>query len=101
MTFESWAAFTAASAARALSEGVQTLFLGSDDDYGGTNPFGRDLWPDVVSHVAATGATARGQALIFYRRHGYEIVGLLPDVNGIGRPDIMLTKRLTTSRSSV
>ena len=86
--------------ARARREGVLTLFLGSDDDYGGTNLFGRDLWPDVVSHVAATEATARGHALTFYRRHGYEIVGLLPDVNGSGRPDIMLAKRLTTSRSS-
>jgi aminoglycoside 6'-N-acetyltransferase I len=80
--------------ARARSESVLTLFLGSDDDYGGTNLFGRDLWPDVVSQVAATEATARGHALTFYRRHGYEIVGLLPDVNGAGRPDIMLAKRL-------
>jgi aminoglycoside 6'-N-acetyltransferase I len=79
---------------------VLTLFLGSDDDYGGTSLFGRDLWPNVASHVAATEATARGHALTFYRQHGYEIVGLLPDVNGAGRPDIMLAKRLTTSRSS-
>lgn len=89
--------------ARARSEGVLMLFLGSDDDYGGTNLFGRDLWPDVVSHVASTQATARGHAITFYRRHGYEIVGLLPDVNGAGRPDILLAKRLgeaTTSRSS-
>ena len=81
--------------------GVLTLFLGSDDDYGGTSLFGRDLWPDVVSHIAATEATTRGHALTFYRQHGYEIVGLLPDVNGAGRPDIMLAKRLSaTSRSS-
>ena len=86
--------------ARARSEGVMTLFLGSDDDYGGTSLFGRDLWPDVASHIATTEATPRGHALTFYRRHGYEIVGLLPDVNGAGRPDIMLAKRLTTSRSS-
>jgi aminoglycoside 6'-N-acetyltransferase I len=87
-------ALLAALETRARSEGVLTLFLGSDDDYGGTNLFGRDLWPDVVSHVAAAEATARGHALTFYRRHGYEIVGLLPDVNGPGRPDIMLAKRL-------
>jgi aminoglycoside 6'-N-acetyltransferase I len=96
-------ALLAALEVRARSEGVLTLFLGSDDDYGGTSLFGRDLWPDVASHIAATEATARGHALTFYRRHGYEIVGLLPDVNGAGRPDIMLAKRLgepTTSRSS-
>jgi aminoglycoside 6'-N-acetyltransferase I len=93
-------ALLAALEARACSEGVLTLFLGSDDDYGGTNLFGRDLWADVIGHAATTEATARGHALTFYRRHGYEIVGLLPDVNGAGRPDIMLAKRLTTSRSS-
>ena len=93
-------ALLAALEARARREGVLTLFLGSDDDYGGTNLFGRNLWPDVTSHIAVTEATARGHALTFYRRHGYEIVGLLPDVNGAGRPDIMLAKRLTTSRSS-
>ena len=87
-------ALLAALEARARNEGVLTLFLGSDDDYGGTNLFGRDLWPDVVGHGTATEATARGHALTFYRRHGYKIVGLLPDVNGAGRPDIMLAKRL-------
>jgi aminoglycoside 6'-N-acetyltransferase I len=87
-------ALLAALEARARSEGVLTLFLGSDDDYGGTSLFGRDLWPDVVSHVGETRATTRGHALTFYRRHGYEIVGLLPDVNGAGRPDILLAKRL-------
>jgi aminoglycoside 6'-N-acetyltransferase I len=94
-------ALLAALEARARDEGVLTLFLGSDDDYGGTSLFGRDLWLDVVGHIAATEATTRGHALTFYRQHGYEIVGLLPDVNGAGRPDIMLAKRLSaTSRSS-
>ena len=93
-------ALMAALEALAISQGVLTLFLGSDDDYGGTNLFGRDLWPDAVSHVATTKATARGHAFTFYRRQGFEIVGLLPDVNGAGRHDIMLAKRLTTSRSS-
>lgn len=95
-------ALLAALEARARSEGVLTLFLGSDDDHGGTTLFGRDLWPGAVSHIAETQATARGHALTFYRRRGYEIVGLLPDVNGTGRPDILLAKRLgdaTTSRS--
>jgi aminoglycoside 6'-N-acetyltransferase I len=87
-------ALLAALEARARGEGVLTLFLGSDDDYGGTSLFGRELWPNAVGHVAAIEATARGHALTFYRRHGYEIVGLLPDVNGLGRPDIMLAKRL-------
>ena len=93
----------AALEARARGEGVLTLFLGSDDDYGGTTLFGRDLWPDVTTHVTATEATARGHALTFYRRHGYKIVGLLPDVNGPAGPTSCSAKQLgeaTTSRSS-
>jgi aminoglycoside 6'-N-acetyltransferase I len=90
-------ALLAALEDRARRDGVLTLFLGSDDDYGGTTLFGRDLWPDVIGHAKAIEATARGHALTFYRRHGYEIVGLLPDVNGRGRPDILLAKRLGRS----
>lgn len=79
---------------RARSEGVLTLFLGSDDDYGGTTLFGRELFPDVLNHAATVGATARGHALTFYRRHGYRVVGLLPAVNGPGQPGILFAKRL-------
>lgn len=96
-------ALLAALESRARGEGALTLFLGSDDDYGGTSLYGRELWPDVVHHVATTEPTDRGHALTFYRRHGYKIVGLLPDVNGAGRPDIVLAKRLggaTPSQSS-
>jgi aminoglycoside 6'-N-acetyltransferase I len=81
--------------ARARDDGILTLFLGSDDDYGGTNLHGRNLWPDVLGHAATAAATPRGHALTFYRRHGYHIAGVLPDVNGRGRPDILMAKRLS------
>ena len=81
--------------AHARGEGVLTLFLGSDDDYGGTTLYGRDLLPDVLGQAATVEVTARGHALTFYRRHGYRVVGVLPDVNGPGRPDIFMAKRLS------
>jgi aminoglycoside 6'-N-acetyltransferase I len=85
--------------ARARGDSVLTLFLGSDlgsdDDYGGTTLYGRDLLPDVLGQAATAEATPRGHALTFYRRHGYRIVGVLPDVNGPGRPDIFMAKRLS------
>jgi aminoglycoside 6'-N-acetyltransferase I len=81
--------------ARVRREGAITLFLGSDDDYGGTSLFEVDVWPGVLSRAASVEATKRGHALSFYRRHGYAVVGLLPDVNGPGRHDILMAKRLT------
>jgi aminoglycoside 6'-N-acetyltransferase I len=81
--------------ARACDDGILTLFLGSDDDYGGTTLYGRDLLPDVLGQAATVEATPRGHALTFYRRHGYRIVGVLPDVKGAGRPDIFMAKRLS------
>jgi aminoglycoside 6'-N-acetyltransferase I len=45
--------------------------------------------------AATVAATPRGHALTFYRRHGYRIVGVLPDANGAGRPDIFMAKRLS------
>ncbi len=87
-------AMIAAIEARARQDGVLTMFLGTDDEHGGTTAFGLDLWPDLARHTAALGPSARGHALTFYRRHGYQVIGLLPDVNGAGRPDIMMAKRL-------
>jgi aminoglycoside 6'-N-acetyltransferase I len=96
-------ALLAALEVRARHDGVLTLFLGSDDDYGGTTLFDRDLLPDVLGHAAAIQTTERRHPLTFWRRHGFRVVGVLPDVNGSGRPDILLAKRLgmpTTNQSS-
>lgn len=75
------------------AEGVLTLYLGTDDDFGGTSLHGRDLFPDVAGKIAGIEQTGR-HALGFYRRLGYEVVGLIPDANGPGKPDIFMAKRL-------
>lgn len=80
---------------RARADGINVLYLGSDDDYGGTNLFGRELFPDVLSHAASIEVGERGHSYTFYERHGYEVVGVLPDVSGDGRPDILMAKKLT------
>ena len=87
-------ALLAALEARARAEGMLTLFLGSDDDYGGTTLFGRDPWNDVLAAARTVEPSPVGHALGFYRRHGFEVVGLLPDVSGPGRPDLLMAKRL-------
>ena len=86
-------ALVAALEIRARSEGAITLYLGTDDDFGGTNLFGRDLYPDVLSKAAQL-APAGVHASSFYRRLGFEVVGIIPDANGFGRPDILMAKRI-------
>ncbi|MCR5878985.1 GNAT family N-acetyltransferase [Phenylobacterium sp. J367] len=93
-------ALVAALEARAAAAGVLTLYLGTDDDYGGTSLFGQDLFPGVAERIAGLTETARGHAVAFYRRLGYEVVGLVPDANGPGRPDILMAKRLSPTPSA-
>jgi aminoglycoside 6'-N-acetyltransferase I len=86
-------ALVAALEAQVKARGVLTLYLGTDDEFGGTNLFGQDLFPDVAGKIATIAETA-GHPFVFYRKLGYEVVGLLPDVNGPGKPDIFMAKRL-------
>jgi aminoglycoside 6'-N-acetyltransferase I len=84
----------AALETRARAEGFLALHLGTDDDFGGTSLFGADLFPNVAGNIPGVTATARGHPFTFYARHGFEVVGLLPDANGPGKPDILMAKRL-------
>ncbi len=86
-------ALVAALEDRARGMGVLTVYLGTDDDYGGTSLHGQDLFPGVAERIASMQDRA-GHAFGFYRRCGYEVVGLLPDVNGFGKPDIFMAKRI-------
>ncbi len=89
------AALTAALEAEVAREGILTLYLGTDDDFGGTSLFGADLFPDVLAKLATLSDVA-GHPFGFYKRLGYEVVGLIPDANGFGKPDILMAKRVGT-----
>lgn len=79
---------------RATQEGYLTIHLGTDDEVGGTNLFGVDLFPDALAKLAAIAPSPQGHPFFFYRRLGYEPVGVLPSANGFGKPDIYMAKRL-------
>jgi aminoglycoside 6'-N-acetyltransferase I len=73
--------------------GGLTLWAGSDDETGDTTLSGVDLYPDVAGAIRSA-RTVRPHAIDFYRRVGFTIVGLMPDANGVGRPDIFLARRI-------
>ena len=75
--------------------GIHTMFVGSDDETGLTSLAGVDLYPDVIAHLARLRDLA-GHPFGFYQRLGYSVIGVMPDANGFGKPDIYLAKRLTS-----
>jgi aminoglycoside 6'-N-acetyltransferase I len=85
---------------QARTAGILTVWLGTDDEHGGTNLHGVDVFPDVLGHAAVVEQTTR-HPIAFYRKLGFEVVGLLPDVNGFGKPDILMAKRLHPPASRV
>ena len=73
--------------------GIHTMFVGSDDETGLTSLADVDLYPDVVAHLARL-RDLGGHPFGFYQRLGYSVIGVVPDANGFGKPDIYLAKRL-------
>jgi aminoglycoside 6'-N-acetyltransferase I len=44
--------------------------------------------------MGASSQNLKNHPFTFYERLGYHIVGVIPDANGIGKPDILMAKRL-------
>jgi aminoglycoside 6'-N-acetyltransferase I len=78
---------------QARKRGALTVILGTDDDTGGTSLFGADVYPDVCTHISSIRNLAN-HPYEFYEKCGYAIVGLVPDANGFGKPDILMAKRV-------
>lgn len=79
--------------------GGVTIFLGSDDENGMTSLADVDLYPDVAGHIA-TIRNLKRHPFEFYQKQGYTIVGVIPDANGPGKPDIMMAKRIVPRKAS-
>ncbi len=78
---------------QAQQRGAITVYLGSDDEFGGTTLYGVDVYPNVLEHLAAI-RNVRDHPFEFYQKCGYVLAGILPDANGFGKPDIFMAKRI-------
>lgn len=78
---------------QARQRGAITVILGTDDESGMTSLSGKDLYPDPLEHLL-TLRSMRRHPSDFYRKLGYSVVGVYPDANGVGKPDIWMAKRV-------
>jgi aminoglycoside 6'-N-acetyltransferase I len=73
--------------------GALTLWAGSDDENDETSLSGADLYSDIPGAIQGI-KNLGGHPYEFYLRLGFRIVGVMPDANGRGKPDIFLAKRV-------
>ena len=73
--------------------GGLTILLGSDDETDRTTLSGVDLYPDIWPHIRNI-RNLRDHPFEFYQKCGFVIVGVVPDANGWGKPDILMSKRI-------
>ena len=77
--------------AQVRKRGGLTLWLGTDDEADMTSLAGINLYPNVWEHLTQI-KNLRGHPYEFYQKLGFVIVGVLPDANGPGKPDIYMAK---------
>jgi aminoglycoside 6'-N-acetyltransferase I len=79
--------------AQVRERGGLTLWLGTDDEDNMTTLAGVNLYPNIWEHVARI-KNLRRHPYEFYQKLGFVIIGVLPDANGLGKPDIYMAKPL-------
>ncbi|MCA1626429.1 MAG: GNAT family N-acetyltransferase [Acidobacteria bacterium] len=82
---------------RARERGGLTLWLGTDDEDEMTSLAGVNLYADLLGHLAHI-KNLKGHPFEFYQKLGFTIVGVMPDANGPGKPDIFMAKSLAPAR---
>jgi aminoglycoside 6'-N-acetyltransferase I len=80
------------------SRGGLTVTLGSDDEDDMTSLSGVDLYENLWEKVRDI-HNLKNHPFTFYQKMGYAITGVVPDANGPGKPDILMSKRVNASRS--
>jgi aminoglycoside 6'-N-acetyltransferase I len=73
--------------------GGVTLRVGADDEDNMTSVAGVDLYPNVLEHLLNI-KNIKEHPYEFYQKMGFTLVGVIPDADGMGKPDIILAKRV-------
>lgn len=73
--------------------GGLTITLGTDDEDEMTSLSKVDLYEDLWEKIRNI-RNLKGHPFEFYQKMGYVITGVMPDANGIGKPDILMSKRV-------
>jgi len=78
----------------ARKQGGLTIYAGADDERGDgeTSLANVDLYDDLPEKIKSFSPGTHQSG--FYLKLGYKIIGVMPDANGVGKPDIYLGKRL-------
>jgi aminoglycoside 6'-N-acetyltransferase I len=79
--------------ARVRERGGLTMLLGTDDETGQTSLSDVNLFSQPWQRIAQI-HNLRRHPYEFYQKLGYTIVGVIPDANGLGKPDILMAKSL-------
>lgn len=75
------------------SKGALTIALGSDDEDSMTSLSNADLYENLWEKIRDI-RNLKHHPFEFYQKTGYVITGVVPDANGVGKPDILMAKRL-------
>ncbi|HLO48494.1 MAG TPA: GNAT family N-acetyltransferase [Kamptonema sp.] len=70
-----------------------TLWVGTDDEENQTTLSNVNLYPNIWEHIAKI-RNLRCHPYEFYQKVGFAIAGVMPDANGLGKPDIYMAKKL-------
>ena len=73
--------------------GGLTITLGSDDEDSMTSLSNVDLYENTWDKIQNI-RNFKGHPFEFYQKLGYVITGVVPDANGRGKPDIIMSKRI-------
>ena len=74
--------------------GGLTITLGTDDEDAMTSLSNVDLYENTWDKIQNI-RNLKGHPFGFYQKMGFVITGIVPDANGIGKPDILMSKRVS------